>query len=447
MPHVRKHPLTSLSATVFAAATLLAGDSAPVKRAIPVPEAPKPLSGALSDFGGLRVLELWGSPADAGYAHGYLMAEDMVSLFDEFILDERILPNTATYEAMLIPNVRRMYDWPKAAVTELEAMLRGVRDRLGEQACYSEKLGRTLRLEDLMIANTMADWFGFLCSSFSAWGSLTADGETITARNLDFPYTPSMIRAQIVLVRRNEAGRRSWIGVTWPGLIGVYTGFNDAGVTMLMHDAAGLPSSESVGFTPRSLTTREALEHARPESFLDDALAVLRSHRVLVGNNIHVSGPRGTLAAPAAVFEYDANARDNGVTVRKASDHDAALANALWCTNHMCLRRDPVESWRYEKLDEQLRALANRKTTIDAARAFDIIENVRQRTTLHTVVLELAKRRLHLRVPAINDQTVTFNFADWLAGGRLAASAEPAEGVATSAAAAAEGATSGAASP
>ncbi|RMF85721.1 MAG: hypothetical protein D6744_01000, partial [Planctomycetota bacterium] len=273
-------PVVRLLATVCLASVALAGDADPRKRTLDAPAPPRPLSGALSEYGGLRVLELWGSPADAGYAHGYLLADDMVALFDEYILDERILPNTATYEAMLIPNVGRLYDWPEPAMIELRAMLRGVRDRLGEDACYSEKLGRTLRLEDLMVANTMADWFGYLCSSFSAWGTLTTDGETLTARNLDFPFTDSMIHAQIVMVRINPAGRHSWIGVTWPGLIGVYTGFSDAGITMLMHDANGLPASHSLGFTPRSLTTREALETAGPRSFLEDVAHVMRTRRV-----------------------------------------------------------------------------------------------------------------------------------------------------------------------
>jgi hypothetical protein len=289
-----------------------------------------------------------------------------------------------------------------------------MRDRLGPGGVRSRILDRELTVEDLMAANALADWFGMLCSTFSAWGPLTADGQTLTARNLDFPSTSIMERLQLVVIRRGDAGRRSWIGVSWPGLIGVYTAMSDAGVTMLMHDAAGLPPSEPVGFTPRALILREALESAAAANFVEDVRTVFRKRRVLVGNNIHVSGPLGDGRPPAVVFEYDANAREGGVTTRTAAASGTAVTTALWCTNHLRLRRPPRECWRYGRLDEQLTRMGEAGRQLDPEAALELIRSVKQDMTLHSACFIPHRKTMYVLVPAVRDKIVAFKLDEWL---------------------------------
>jgi hypothetical protein len=404
-------------ALVVAAVAVSARGTEPLHKSLEVaPSAPRELTGQLSRYGGLRVLELWGDREQSGYAHGFLLAEQIIDLFDAYVLDESILPDPDAYDIVLAANVRRMFRWSDETVVELEAMLRGARDRRGAAGFRSEKLGRELRVEDLMVVNTIADSFGFMCSSVSIWGELTPDGRTLTGRNLDFPYTTKMRAGQVVIFDRS--GARPWAGVGWPGLIGVYTGFNDAGVSMLMHDANGLAASESVGFVPRSLILREALEAGGPETYLDDVRDVFRRRTVMVGNNVHVSGAAAD--APAAVFEYDGNARDAGVAKRLPGHNESGLTTAVWCTNHMCLRREPEHHWRFNRIQHKLEHATRFKTTIDIEQLFELMVSVQQSITLHTVVLEPAALRMHVRIPAVSEQQVVFDLRDWL-GGRLAA--------------------------
>ena len=374
----------------------------------------EPVCGRLSEQDGLRVLELWGAPEEAAYAHGYLLAEDIISMFDEFMFSEAVVPNPAVYETMLVPSVRRQFAWSEQVEAELRAMGRGMRDRLGAGNVRSQRLGRELGVEDLMIGNALADWFGMLCSTVSVWGDLSADGQTLTARNLDFPSTASMAKGQIVVIRRNEPGNHSWMGVSWPAMIGVYTAINDEGVTMLMHDANGLPPSESVGFTPRSLILREALESASAESYVEDVTRVFRTRRVLIGNNIHVSAPRRDDCPPAVVFEYDANERDAGVTVRSVANGGSPLANALWCTNHLRARREPVDCSRYITLGDALEKAAAAGKKLDAAALLQLVLLARQRTTLHSVCLEPSRRTMYVLIPAICERVVEFDLTQWL---------------------------------
>ena len=377
-------------------------------------EPAEPLCGRLSEHDGLRVLELWGTPEQAAYAHGYLLAEEIIALFDEYMFSEVVVPDARVYEAMLVPGVRRQFSWSEQCEAELKAMGRGMRDRLGSENVRSEKLGRELGVEDLMIGNALADWFGMLCSTVSVWGDRTIDGQTLTARNLDFPSTTSMAAGQIVVVRRGDGVRRSWIGITWPAMIGVYTAINDEGVTMLMHDANGLAPSQANGFTPRALILREALETASAAAFVEDVARVFRSRRVLIGNNIHVSGPLGVGKAPAVVFEYDANERESGVTLRGVENGGSPFENALWCTNHLRARREPVPCRRYEILRGELCQPAAERGRFNASSLLQLVCQARQKTTLHSVCLVPHKQEMHVLIPAIRERVVAFDLRQWL---------------------------------
>ena len=376
--------------------------------------APRPLCGRLSEYRGLPVLELWGTPEQAGYAHGYLLAESIVSLIDGYMLDPKIMPNPQVYETLLIPAVHRQFVWTAAQESELAAMTDGMRARLGSERLRSKMLERALKLDDLMAANVLADWFGMMCSSFSAWGALTADGQTLTARNLDFPSTDLMARLQLVVIRHGYNGEKATIGVSWPGLIGIYTGMNSAGISMLMHDAAGLPPSENIGFTPRSLILREALTRARAGHLAGDALEVFQKRRVIVGNNIHVSAPRTPGLPPAVVFEYDANGQNQGVTKRGPQTSGNAPIDAVWCTNHMRLRKAPRECWRYQQLEESFARLKSNAEKLTPATALELIRGVAQNITLHSVCIVPHTKTMYILVPAVDPQTVEFKLDEWL---------------------------------
>ena len=395
-----------------AAAGFVHAQPAPTPPSLPAGGGKSPaVCGKLTKSGEIPLLELWGTPELAGYAHGYLLAEKISTLFDDYILDPKILPQPAIYEAF-IPQIRRVFIWPDAVMTELGAMERGAHDRLGEQF-RSQKLDRELTLDDLLVANAMADLLHVGCSTFSVWGRLTGDGQTITGRNLDFPYTAPMAKAQIVMARHGASADDGWVGVTWPGLVGVYTAMNSRGVTIALHDAPGLPLSDALGFTPRSITLRMALERAAPATFAGDIQSILCANRVRVGNNIHASAPCGKGHPTAAVYEYDGNPRDKGVQMRLPAE-DELTAGCLCCTNHMRLRKPPSACRRYERLEAVISGLRERSEKLDIAAAFQLLKDVRQSQTLHSVVFEPARRHMHVLIPAVQESAIDVNVGEWL---------------------------------
>ena len=83
--------------------------------------------GRLGECGGLAVLAVWGTPEEAGFAHGYLCAEAIVRLFDEAVLDPSVGVAPAVHEGLLLAASRRMFTWQPGHERELEGLLRGVR--------------------------------------------------------------------------------------------------------------------------------------------------------------------------------------------------------------------------------------------------------------------------------------------------------------------------------
>lgn len=405
------------------------------------------------EIDGLPAVEVWGTPREAGFAQGYLLAEETVRIFDSFVLAPQISRSPATYEQMLKPGVQRMFRWSDPARDELEGIVAGVRAKLGENA-RSRKLDRELTIEDLQVANTLSDWRGIMCSTVSVWGDLTTDGRTLTARNLDYPIAGEVDKAQLILIHRGEnpdTDAGGWVSVTWPALVGVYTAMNAEGVCVSIHDARGLPANaaEPGEYFTRPLVLRDALEHARAPSFADDFRRLLADRPVVCGSNIHISGPLlstpaiapsdATRVAPAVVFEWDGNRKEHGLAMRvggsnraivgddgpgrprgpaadpaSASDADAALP-CLFCTNHMRSRSEPTKCGRYAKLNDAVREKADAHEKYDAAGALGLIRSVANETTQHSVVFMPDARRMLVLIPALRDKPVELDVAKLLA--------------------------------
>ncbi|MFQ5489108.1 MAG: C45 family autoproteolytic acyltransferase/hydrolase [Phycisphaerae bacterium] len=308
---------------------------------MPVLAGPSDVTGSLQTGQGVRVLKLWGTPDQRGHAHGVLLGADLMKVFEGIVLDPRIVDSLPVYESKVRRQLLGRFRFDPDYRAELEGMLRGIVEAVGLEGTRLEKLGRHLDVRDLMALNCMADWYPFACSSFSAWGPATADGQMITARNLDFIPLPGLETDHVLIAYLEPgSGKLPWVSLAWPGLIGAYSAMNAGGVTVSMHDASPLEPTHRGAFVPRSLALRDAIESARAGSAVADVKRVLLKCPTMFGNNIHVSSPYTGQATPAAVFEYDGQlSKDGGVTQRVASSSKGT--SWLTCTNHYCRRADP----------------------------------------------------------------------------------------------------------
>jgi hypothetical protein len=386
--------------------------------------APPQITGSLDTIQGVRVLKLWGTPDQRGFAHGYLLGRDIVEMFEGAVLSPEVLEDPRHYETEIRGKFLRQMRFNPERRAELEGMLRGTVEAVGVPATRLERLGRNLDVRDLLAMNCMADWYRLACSSFSAWGEAAADGGMITARNLDFLALPGLDTAHVIIVYLEPGGgKQPWVSVVWPGLIGAYTSMNADGVTIMMHDARGRANTHQGAFVPRSIALRDALESARGPTAVADVKRVLLTEPSVVGNDIHVSSPFSGQVHPAAVFEYDGDlSADGGVTTRFSTA--PPLRNWLVCTNHYCLRQAPHEPGadsirRYTSIETALKQAGQQHRKIDLALAREIIAGVGVQTTFQSVVFLPNRKELYVSLarpgtPAHLVQPVAFRLADLL---------------------------------
>ena len=346
------------------------------------------IKGELTRIGGVRVLRLWGSPREQGYAHGFLLAREIRDVFDGFVAVALLRKGSGAYERAARELKRAAV--PEACAEEIRGLVEGMRAALGEDA-RSKALGRPIDYELALVANSLPDW---ACSSFAAWGERTRGGTLIAARNLDYPVPPVVISTQLVVVREGRAPRAGWFSVGTPGLVGATTAINERRQVFFMHDSNGLDRVADEGFMPRTFALRKLAEE------LPGPMALVRAREMLSliptwrGNNFLISGCPELPGPFAGVIEYDGGlrGRDGHATLRMGTETFGPGAECVCCTNHYRLRASPEECARYGKIVAAL----ERASGIGPEEAKEAIAAAGVSITIHTLVFDAGSSTLLL---------------------------------------------------
>ena len=394
------------------------GPDTPINRWLPLTEE---VNGTLTEIEDVSILRIWGTSFEKGYAHGYLLAEDIVTMLENFIANSTFGLNAATWENQVIPSIGMFTIVPRFE-QELEGMLEGIEARKAAGTVHLACLGRDMLYEDLAAINIGPDFFSLGCSSFAGWESMTTDGRTITGRNFDWTEIPGVFEDQFVIAYIPEPGNEElgFVTINWPGIIGCFTVMNEEGVTLNINDTNGYSPTETSGFHPRILIYREAIESAHAETAVSDVENVLKSRMTSTPQNLMVTMPHMNGNACSVVFEYDGDLSvENGVTVREPED---GILYQI-CTNHCRERKPPVECDRYALLSTQLEELATNagENRLTKEKAWELLEGVAQGSgTHHRVIFEPNQKLIHVAlsvvVPAPQYDAVTLNVSELLAG-------------------------------
>lgn len=436
---------------------------APGRRALARDGGPEPaLCGRLLEHEGQRVLLLWGSPRERGFAHGYLCADRIVEGLAHD-LGKVLAPLLPLYEGVITRLVVPRFAFEADEAEELEGLLEGLRARRGAEGLEVPGLARPVGLTDLQALNTFGDWYGMGCSSLAVWGERTADGEPLVGRNFDFAGLTLPLEGQHVVVHAPRPGRAGWIGVSHAGSIGVVTGLGAGGRYVALHDVrvrTGLAQAAR-GNAPRLLVLRRLLEAPGEGDFVAAAVRRLGTWPTLYGNNLLVAAPRPPGGGPAAaVLEYDPRLDlEQGVTPRLPEAANLAeygglalAADCLLCTNHFRARPPPEPPrraaeapeedagqgpcWRYGALCaatvgapegpwtpaamfEAMAQAALPRAGAPQRRATDLGRGA-AKGTLHQAVAETGLRRLHVRFGRLGahvtaEPVVVYGLDPWLA--------------------------------
>lgn len=355
----------------------------------------------LEKINGIRVLHLHGNSYEKGYGHGYLLADEIFELLENYMLGRMYLVEGYEFTNFLLAYNGKL---PPAYHIELTGLYNGIRDARGDKGIYSRKLGREFNMVDLLRWNSIEIFpMSFknsafseppaMCSSVSAWGGGTEDGSVIVARNLDFGLPePRMEQHSLLIAYHNTCWlfpKKSWVSFGWPGFIGCLSGMNQDGVGATLNYESSRQYVEDAlrifpwQSTPVGIALREALESNRYGLFNRDPIGYIlfKLRFVNLGGafNIHLFTPfdtsRFSSDPPVAAIEINKNRKVlRTVEQNKNAEPEIHSAYFFAVTNHHRHLRDPVDCWRYERIADRLNGI----DTMDIDTAFDIMMDVVQ---------------------------------------------------------------------
>jgi hypothetical protein len=374
-----------------------------------------------------RVLRLTGQDIkERGFAEGYLLA---ANIRDDIGAALKSLPNfdAQKFDRTLLPWAKRNFTWDADSVAELDGIFEGMRAKLGDDGLRSEPLARAMTRDDLVAINVLADYFGPACSGFAAWGKRTANGEVLHARTLDFPIGPKAVGDQIIVAcdalperGKDRPARKAWLAVGWPGLIGVYSGINSAGLVICIHDGYNVKRGGKEGdYVSRSLLLRRMLETIDPVASdpADQGAKLAAAQPVACGNLFQMTWPRAAAeklgGTPSAVLEFDS--ADRQVSIRRMDE-----SGVLVLTNHFRVRSPPVACNRFASITAGVALLDKESKPIGLMEARKLLMSAEQPVAAHsvyfhpdTMALDVAVTRGNVMSPRV--APVAFTWAELFA--------------------------------
>ncbi len=184
---------------------------------------------------GYTVLHVWGTHREMGYAHGYLLADQIVAGHHDIV----------SYLGSGYDAMRQAMDEATWMPGAIEAELGGMVGALAE--LYPEE---NIDKLDLKVANGYGDWsYPPACRSHSCWGQFVEPPvKTLSTRRLDFSNPFPSINHHVLCAWEPIDGSPAWLGFSWAGYVVGVTTLNEYGTQVSLHDydTGGVPQADAL---------------------------------------------------------------------------------------------------------------------------------------------------------------------------------------------------------
>ncbi len=329
------------------------------------PEA-KHKGGELKYVNDLPVLTVQGTPEEIGEQVATLTAPAVKPLLD--------LPKE------IIRHHRLELAWP-IFVAAAEGLFKNVPADYQKELETGAKVGKIDR-DTVLVGNCLLELRRLGgCATLYVDPKQSETKGPLLGRNFDLEPFGVLQKYSLVAIVRPK-GKRAFCAVGYPGMVGVVSGINDAGLTIATLDVYvtkdGATLFDPRG-TPLTFCYRRILEEC---ATVDEAAKLMRSLKATTCMNLAVCDKK-----EGAILEITTKQ----VVVRRPEK------GVLPCTNHFNTPDlyVPVPCWRYERL-RKLEKQTENFSVKDVAAA---MHSVNQRTwTLQTMVFEPATLKLHLSI-------------------------------------------------
>ena len=237
----------------------------------------------------VKLLHVWGTPREMGYAHGVLLKDDVADFYEKII---------GAMTAGMGVGVEAL----DQAWAEMEPF---VPERYLEEMAGLAK-GAGVDLQTVKRAHAIPDLSEMDCTFFAAWGDFTADGHFIQLRALDYA-TEAHIQDNPAIVVYHPRRGPAYVNVGWCGFIGMVTGMNAQHVCMSEIGDDFDRDKHTLKGEPMPFVMRDVVSRAKT---LDEGVAIVQqakrtsSFLYLIGD-AKVPGAKALKTGPVTFEVYD----------------------------------------------------------------------------------------------------------------------------------------------
>lgn len=322
------------------------------------------INGSIELIGEIRILNLWGSWEEMGYAYGYLLGPELKSFYEGYFVE---FAGGIGNVNMARSYFNEYFDVPAEFADYANGIITGFADTV---SLYSSVYSRDIDVLDLYIVSStpdlsaLVDFQQTFCSSVSAWGSATLNdpdlaGSPAISRNLDYyvDNAESILQSGLLVTHDPDVGQ-DWISVSFPGFMGSLSGMNETGISITLN--MGNYSGTSVT-SPKFVPIGMAIALGLSESDFDnsgscdisDLMASTTEWNRSNTYDMHINSPTnlGYAGAPGLVSEVN---NHSGTAFRFAEDEPSISPDRIVVTNHHRVLYPPITCSRYSRLTDSL---------------------------------------------------------------------------------------------
>ncbi|MDP8222474.1 MAG: hypothetical protein P9L99_03875 [Candidatus Lernaella stagnicola] len=275
--------------------------------------------GVMWEHEGQRILHVWGSPYEMGFAHGYFLGDGIFELMSVYAFPpEGASPWLYELARMFIISTFEFED------ADMLAEARGIFDGMiaGGVDPYADVLGRDMDAWDVITFNGLNDIKAAFCATIVAWETATAEdpelgGELVVAHNTDFideTWEAPMLIAEhsiVISYAPDDPARQRFITIGNSGTLGPPVAFNESGVVAILNSGLALNEVPDRILDPKPQLAGWGARHAISAADVNgdeiydisDFFAYLETEHLFTSLLEQAVGVRGAQDPPAAVLE------------------------------------------------------------------------------------------------------------------------------------------------
>ena len=355
-------------------------------------------NGVLYTKGTFVIPVLKGTYKEMGKQYGELMKDEMSKVYD-IVVQPQIDKGIITTEVS--------EQWTHRALSTFSTRNKDFYDGLQQGTGWPiEKIGMLDQINEFGVFQSKIHSFAG-CTSIIAWGDASKDGNLYVGRNMDWSAAFSEF-AQVLTVLNPTDGGYRYANLGWPGMITLFTGINEHGVYIDLHD--GTSMGGSVVFEDRTPFVNALCDIISETASLEAVLSRINSARPSMSVILSLADQNS-----GASMECSSLA-DN--RVRQSDDDTMVVVNTFLNPDWGIHKRDTV-SHSLERFHNMTAQLAENKGNIDAHKVRDLMDirlfnedgtfkknggctkptQQDADQTTHQMVTDIAQRKVWLKVP------------------------------------------------